>query len=94
MLILDEATSSLDNQSEREIRRALAQLSSGRTTIVIAHRLSAIETADRIVVMDAGRIVDSGSHEELLARNGLYASLYRFQSDRDVASAARPASAS
>ena len=94
VLILDEATSSLDNQSEREIRRALAQLSSGRTTIVIAHRLSAIETADRIVVMDSGRIVDSGGHDELLARNGLYASLYRFQSDRDVASAARPASAS
>jgi subfamily B ATP-binding cassette protein MsbA len=94
ILILDEATSSLDNQSEREIRRALTQLSAGRTTIVIAHRLSSIETADRIVVMEAGRIVDSGRHEELLARNGLYASLYRFQADRDDTSAARPASAS
>ena len=94
ILILDEATSSLDNQSEREIRRALGRLSSGRTTIVIAHRLSSIESADRIVVMDSGRILDSGSHQELLERNGLYASLYRFQVDRDEEPPARAAPAS
>ena len=79
ILILDEATSSLDNESERHIREAVETLRAGRTTLVIAHRLSTIEGADRIVVMDRGRIVDTGTHAELLARNGLYAGLYRFQ---------------
>jgi subfamily B ATP-binding cassette protein MsbA len=93
VLILDEATSSLDNQSENEIRRALASLSHGRTTVVIAHRLSSVENADRILVMEAGRIVDSGSHDELIGRNGLYASLYRFQFDKARDEPSRPASA-
>ncbi len=82
ILILDEATSSLDNQSERAIQKALHDLSEGRTTLIIAHRLSTIEDADRIVVMEHGRILDSGSHAELLERSTLYASLYRFQSGR------------
>ena len=79
ILVLDEATSSLDSESERHIREAVETLRAGRTTLVIAHRLSTIEGADRIVVMDRGRVVDAGPHTELLARNGLYAGLYRFQ---------------
>ena len=79
ILILDEATSSLDGESERHIQEAVEVLRAGRTTLVIAHRLSTIEGADRIVVMDRGRIADTGTHAELLARNGLYAGLYRFQ---------------
>jgi subfamily B ATP-binding cassette protein MsbA len=91
ILILDEATSALDNRSEREIKRALSDLSTGRTTIIIAHRLSSIESADRIVVFDGGRILDQGEHDELLARNSLYASLYQIQFDRAVAQATQPA---
>ncbi len=79
LLILDEATSSLDNVSERHIREALEELRRGRTTIIIAHRLSSIEQADRIALMAEGSIVDVGSHRELLERNHLYAGLYRFQ---------------
>jgi subfamily B ATP-binding cassette protein MsbA len=79
ILILDEATSALDTESERIIQAALEELMSNRTTLVIAHRLSTVEKADRIVVMDAGRIVESGTHAELLARNGQYASLHRMQ---------------
>jgi len=79
ILLLDEATSALDSQSERLVTDALARLSTGRTTLVIAHRLSTILQADKIVVMNHGRIVDQGRHEELLARGGLYAELYRLQ---------------
>ena len=82
ILILDEATSSLDGGSERHIRDAVETLRAGRTTLVIAHRLSTVEGADRIVVLDRGRVADVGTHAELLARNGLYAGLYRFQFSR------------
>jgi subfamily B ATP-binding cassette protein MsbA len=79
ILILDEATSALDTQSERHVQAALETLMQGRTTLVIAHRLSTIERADRIVVLHQGRIVEIGSHAELLAHNGHYARLYQLQ---------------
>jgi len=81
ILILDEATSSLDTQSERQVQQALESLRRGRTAFIIAHRLSTIENADRIVVLQKGRILETGAHTELLARNGLYASLYRMQGE-------------
>jgi len=80
LLILDEATSALDNESERHIQAALAEVMKNRTTFVIAHRLSTIENADCILVMDQGRIVESGSHRELLALGGRYALLLQQQS--------------
>jgi len=85
VLVLDEATSALDSESERYVQEALATLMKGRTTIVIAHRLSTIEHADRIVVLARGRIVEIGAHAELLAKDGLYAKLYRIQFAEDAA---------
>ncbi|MBI2383522.1 MAG: lipid A export permease/ATP-binding protein MsbA [Gammaproteobacteria bacterium] len=79
ILILDEATSALDTESERYIQQAFERLVAGRTTLVIAHRLSTIQRADLIAVMQDGRLVETGRHEDLLARNGLYAALYRMQ---------------
>jgi subfamily B ATP-binding cassette protein MsbA len=79
VLILDEATSALDTQSEQHVQRALGRLMRGRTTLVIAHRLSTVEKADRIAVMQDGKIVESGTHRELLERGGYYATLYRIQ---------------
>ena len=79
LLILDEATSSLDSESERHIQAALEKLMADRTTLVIAHRLSTVEKADRIIVLDRGRIVEMGKHAELLAKGGQYAALHRLQ---------------
>jgi subfamily B ATP-binding cassette protein MsbA len=79
VLVLDEATSALDTQSERRIQDALNVLMKDRTTLVIAHRLSTVEKADRIIVLDSGRVVESGTHAELIAQGGPYASLYRMQ---------------
>jgi len=85
VLILDEATSSVDNETEAAIQRSLARISHSRTTIVIAHRLSTIVNADRIFVLDRGRIVESGTHAELLARAGEYARLWDVQTGRETA---------
>jgi subfamily B ATP-binding cassette protein MsbA len=79
ILVLDEATSALDTESERRIQEALETLKRDRTTLVIAHRLSTVERADRIIVMHEGQIIESGTHAELLALNGSYAALYRLQ---------------
>jgi subfamily B ATP-binding cassette protein MsbA len=90
ILVLDEATSALDTEAERHIQAALAALMQHRTTLVIAHRLSTIEHVDEILVLDAGRIVERGSHAELLACGGYYARLHRLQfadsveADRDA----------
>ena len=79
ILVLDEATSALDTQSERWVQRALANLMRGRTTIVIAHRLTTIHRADKIVVLDRGRVVDTGTHDQLMSRGGIYRDLYELQ---------------
>jgi ATP-binding cassette subfamily B protein len=87
LLLLDEATSALDAESERMVQAALETAMSGRTTLVIAHRLATVLRADRIVVMEAGRIIDIGSHAELVARGGLYARLAAMQFDMEPATA-------
>ena len=88
ILILDEATSALDSESERHVQEALETLMKGRTTLVIAHRLSTIERADRILVMDGGKIAEQGSHADLLRQNGLYANLHRIQYQQQAPEAA------
>jgi ATP-binding cassette subfamily B protein len=85
ILLLDEATSALDAESEQLVQRALERLMKGRTTIVIAHRLATVRMADRIVVMDRGRIVEEGRHDVLVAKGGLYARLAKLQFDTEAA---------
>jgi ATP-binding cassette subfamily B protein len=85
IVILDEATAHLDSESEVAVQEALSQALAGRTSLVIAHRLSTILNADQVVVLDGGRVIESGRHADLLARGGLYAELYRTQFERQAA---------
>jgi ATP-binding cassette subfamily B protein len=91
ILILDEATSSLDSHTEAQIQAALAPLTHGRTTLAIAHRLSTVLAADRLLVLDHGRLVETGTHTELLAKGGLYAQLYEIQFKPQLTGAQRGA---
>ncbi|NQV57735.1 MAG: ATP-binding cassette domain-containing protein, partial [Rhodospirillales bacterium] len=93
ILLLDEATSALDTESERQIQAALARLTEGRTSLVIAHRLSTVIDADVIHVIDKGKLAESGSHEELLAKGGIYAHLYNLQFADETAAKSEPATA-
>lgn len=79
ILILDEATSALDNVTEMQIQKALENLSRGRTTLVVAHRLSTVKNADNIIVIDKSGIIEQGNHNELIKKNGVYANLYQYQ---------------
>ena len=81
MLILDEATSNVDSRTEMQIQEAMYALMKGRTCFVIAHRLSTIQNADTILVLKDGDVIEQGSHDELMAKNGFYSSLYRSQFD-------------
>ena len=92
LLLLDEATSALDAESERMVQAALESAFADRTTLVIAHRLATVQKADRIVVMEAGEIVDIGTHEQLVARGGLYARLAAMQFGMETPDSARLAS--
>src|SRR5262249_38332115 len=85
ILLLDEATSAVDTETERQVQAALDRLKEGRTTLVIAHRLSTVASADQICVIDQGRVVESGTHGALLARAGLYARLHALQSSPGLA---------
>ena len=84
ILVLDEATANIDTETESLITEAMEKLMTGRTTIMVAHRLSTIQHADKIMVMDKGRIVESGNHQELLAQNGVYRKLYDLQLAAEV----------
>jgi ABC-type multidrug transport system fused ATPase/permease subunit len=79
ILVLDEATSSVDTYAEQLIQRATEQITKGRTSIIIAHRLATVQKADRIIVLDEGRVIEEGTHEELLQRKGAYNELYKAQ---------------
>jgi ATP-binding cassette, subfamily B, bacterial MsbA len=92
IILLDEATAALDSESERQVQQAIARLCEGRTTIVIAHRLHTITHADCINVIEGGRLVESGRHEELLRKGGRYAAFYRLQL-QEQRGAAQPAAA-
>jgi ATP-binding cassette subfamily B protein len=89
IVVLDEATAHLDSESEVAVQRALNNALAGRTSMVIAHRLSTVRDADVILVVDEGRIVERGRHQELLAADGLYAELYRTQFERQVPTLSR-----
>ena len=90
ILALDEATSHLDNKTEADLKVNLRKAAAGKSVIMIAHRLSTIRSADRVLVLEKGKIIEEGNHEELLARKGLYASLWQLQNGKGSRSASKP----